>query len=450
MTQHYDLISIGGGSGGLAVARRAAHYGARCAVVEDDRLGGTCVNRGCVPKKVMWYAAEIAHSLHDATDYGFGVDADSVRLDWAKLKAGRDHYLQRLNGIYQNNLDNAAVDLISGYGRLRDHRTVTVNGVDYTADHIVLATGGRPIMPAIPGADLGITSDGFFELEQQPRHVAIVGSGYIAVELAGVMRALGSEVTLLMRGEHLLSRFDAMLRETLLEAMQDDGITIMSGVSLEQIERSGDERLDLYARNGQLIKGIDAAIWAIGREMRIEDLGLDTAGIAQSKGVIVVDEKQNTNVPGVYAIGDITGQIALTPVAIQAGRRLADRLFGGMTESKVDYEGIPSVVFSHPPIGTVGLSEGEARSRFGDDVRVYQTRFTPMYHALTTRRVPSAMKLVAVGPHEKIVGCHIIGQGADEMLQGFAVAIKMGATKVDFDNTMAIHPTSAEELVTMR
>ena len=450
MTQHYDLISIGGGSGGLAVARRAAHYGARCAVVEDDRLGGTCVNRGCVPKKVMWYAAEIAHSLHDATDYGFGVDADSVRLDWAKLKAGRDHYLQRLNGIYQNNLDNAAVDLISGYGRLRDHRTVTVNGVDYTADHIVLATGGRPIMPAIPGADLGITSDGFFELEQQPRHVAIVGSGYIAVELAGVMRALGSEVTLLMRGEHLLSRFDAMLRETLLEAMQDDGITIMSGVSLEQIERSGDERLDLYARNGQLIKGIDAAIWAIGREMRIEDLGLDTAGIAQSKGVIVVDEKQNTNVPGVYAIGDITGQIALTPVAIQAGRRLADRLFGGMTESKVDYEGIPSVVFSHPPIGTVGLSEGEARSRFGDDVCVYQTRFTPMYHALTTRRVPSAMKLVAVGPHEKIVGCHIIGQGADEMLQGFAVAIKMGATKVDFDNTMAIHPTSAEELVTMR
>jgi len=449
MARHYDLICIGGGSGGLAMARRAAQYGARCAVIEAGRLGGTCVNRGCVPKKVMWYAADIAHALDDAAGYGFALEPSAVAFDWARLKIGRDRYLQRLNEIYRNNLDNAGIDLISGYGRLRDPRTVSVDGNDYTADHIVLATGSRPLWPDIPGAELGITSDGFFELERQPRQVVIVGAGYIAVELAGLLKALGSAVTLLLRRQHLLDRFDPMLRDTLMAVMQDEGINILSCIHLQQVSR-GDNGLVLHTRDGRHIDGIDALIWAIGREQCIDDLGLELAGVEHEDGIVRVDAWQNTNVSGIYALGDITGQAALTPVAISAGRRLADRLFGGMKDSRLDDTTIPTVVFTHPPIGTVGLTEEQARERFGDDVTVFQSRFTPMYHALTAQRVPCAIKLVTTGPQRKVVGCHVIGRGADEMLQGFAVAIRMGATKADFDNTIAIHPTSAEELVTLK
>jgi len=450
LTQHYDLISIGGGSGGLAVARRAAHYGARCAVIEADRLGGTCVNRGCVPKKLMWNAASVAHALHDAADYGFSTDGCDPVLDWTSLKSARDQYLQRLNSIYLTNLESAGIDLLCGYGRLLDRHTVRVDGVDYRADHIVLATGGRPVWPDIPGAELGITSDGFFELQQQPRKVVIVGAGYIAVELAGLLNALGSEVTLLLRRQHVLDRFDPMLRDTLMETMQEDGIHIITGIQLQRVERGSHHDLTLYAQGGQRVEGVDTLIWAIGRQNRIDDLGLEAAGVEHDGKVIAVDAWQNTRVEGIYAIGDITGQAALTPVAIAAGRRLADRLFGKQQDSRVDYSNIPSVVFSHPPLATVGLTEDEAREQYADDVTVYQSRFTPMFHAVTRRRVPSAVKLVAVGPQQKIVGCHVIGAGADEMLQGFAVAIKMGATKADFDNTVAIHPTSAEELVTLR
>jgi len=450
MVKHYDLISIGGGSGGLAVARRAAQYGARCAVIEAERLGGTCVNRGCVPKKIMWYAADIAHALHDAADYGFSDEGFTPRFDWRYLKAGRDAYLQRLNGIYQNNLDNAGVDLIRGYGRLVNKNTVRVDGVDYSADHIVLATGGRPAWPDIPGAELGMTSDGFFELEQQPQRVVIAGAGYIAVELAGLLNALGSDVTLLLRRQHFLGRFDPMLRETLMEEMQGEGINILSCIHMDRVERDDAGRLALHTRDGNRLDGVDALIWAIGRQNCIDDLGLDQAGVENDGQVVSVDRLQNTSVEGIYAIGDITGQAALTPVAIAAGRHLGDRLFDGQKDSHLDYDNIPSVVFSHPPIGTVGLTEDEARERFGDDVKIYQSRFTPMYHAVTQRKTACAMKLVTVGPQRKVVGCHIIGQGADEMLQGFAVAIKMGATKADFDNTVAIHPTSAEELVTLK
>jgi glutathione reductase (NADPH) len=449
MTRHYDLICIGGGSGGLAAARRAAHYGARCAIVEDDRLGGTCVNRGCVPKKVMWYAADIAQALVDAGDYGFAVDA-APAFDWAGVKTARDRYLQRLNGIYDNNLKNAGIDLVRGHGRLQDLHTITVDGQSYHADHIVLATGGRPSVPDIPGAELGITSDGFFELTEQPRRVVIVGAGYIGVELAGLLNALGSEVTLVLRREHLLGNFDAMLRETLMEAMQDDGVNILACAHIERVERDPDGRIALLTHDGRRVDCVDALIWATGRDNRIDDLGLDQVDVRVDDGKVVVDEWQNTSVDGIYAIGDITGQAALTPVAIAAGRRLADRLFGSAADSRVDYSQIPSVIFSHPPIATVGLSEDEAREAYGDDVCVYQTRFTPMYHAMTSRRIPTAMKLVTIGPHERVVGCHIIGRGADEMLQGFAVALKMGATKADFDATMAIHPTSAEELVTLK
>jgi len=449
MSHHFDLIAIGGGSGGIAVARRAAEYGMKCAVIEASRLGGTCVNVGCVPKKVMWHAAQLSHTLHDVPDYGF--DAALTLIDWPQLKAGRDAYVERLNTIYARNLENSDVRMIAGHAEFSSKNSVTVAGETYSADHIVVACGGRPSIPDIAGAAHGITSDGFFELESLPRRVAIVGSGYIAVELAGVLNALGSEVTLLLRRQHVLGRFDVMLRETLLEQMQDDGINIVTGVDLSMIERDSDDTLILNADDGETFYGYDTLIWAIGRESRIDGLNLPVAGlVAGNSGFIQVDAFQNSDVPGVYAIGDVTEQVALTPVAIAAGRSLADRLFGGKQDARLDYTNIPSVVFSHPPIGTIGLSEDEARELYGDDVKIYQTRFVPMYYALTSRKQRSMMKLITVGATEKVVGCHIIGDGADEMLQGFAVAIKMGATKADFDNTVAIHPTSAEELVTMR
>jgi len=449
MSQHFDLIAIGGGSGGMAVARRAAEYGMKCAVIESSRLGGTCVNVGCVPKKVMWYAAQMSHALHDAPDYGF--DAALTTIDWPQLKTGRDSYVERLNKIYARNLANSEVTMIEGHAAFASNNSVTVGDETYSADHIVIACGGRPAIPNVSGAELGITSDGFFELESLPKCVAIVGSGYIAVELAGVLNALGSNVSLLLRRQHLLARFDVMLREELVEQMQDDGIHVATGINLSAVERDDDQQLTLHTNDGHVMDGYDTLIWAIGRESQVDGLNLGAAGLSiNDRGFIPVDQFQNSSVSGIYAIGDVTGQAALTPVAIAAGRRLADRLFGGKADAKLDESNIPSVVFSHPPIGTVGMTEDEAREQFGDDVKVYQSRFVPMYYAMTTRKQRSTMKLITVGAMERVVGCHIIGDGADEMLQGFAVAIKMGATKADFDNTIAIHPTSAEELVTMR
>jgi glutathione reductase (NADPH) len=328
---------------------------------------------------------------------------------------------------------------------------VKVGDEHYSADHVVIATGGTPIIPDVPGAEHGITSDGFFELEEAPKSVAVVGAGYIAVELAGMLNALGSQVSLYLRKQHLLPRFDSMLREALMEAMLDDGINIFPRSQIEEIKQQPDGKLTLMCDQCQSIQNLDAVLWAIGRSPNTADLNLRAAGVeTDDKGFIRTDDYQNSNVPGIYAIGDITGRLPLTPVAVAAGRRLADRLFGGQTERHFDYENIPTVVFSHPPIGTVGLTEGEARATHGVSVKIYQTRFTPMCHAITRRRLKTAMKLITVGPREKIVGCHIIGPNADEMLQGFAVAIRMGVTKQDFDDTVAIHPTGAEELVTMR
>jgi len=445
---NYDLIAIGGGSGGIAVARRAAQYGAKCAVIEVGKLGGTCVHRGCVPKKVMWHAADMAHMLEDAQDYGFDVTVGG--FNWQSLKTSRSDYLSHLNDIYRNNLDASGVELIEGYGRFIDANTVEVDGKHYTAQHIVIAAGGRPSIPQLPGAEFGISSDEFFELEEQPKKVVIVGAGYIAVELAGLLNSLDSDVTMLLRREHFLGRFDVLLRETLMEQMQDNGVNIINCIHMDSVEQESEGGLKLVSKQGHNFSGIDTLIWAIGRENNVDDLGLSAAGISHDGRVITVDDYQNTNVEGIYAIGDITGRVALTPVAIAAGRRLADRLFNGQAESRLDYENISSVVFSHPPIATVGMTEDEARDQHGDDVRVYQSRFTPLYHAITERRPRTAMKLVTVGVNEKIVGCHVIGAGADEMMQGFAVAIKMGASKSDFDSTVAIHPTSAEEFVTMR
>ncbi len=442
----YDLIAIGGGSGGLAVAKRAAAHGARVALVEGGRLGGACVNVGCVPKKVMWYAASIAHALRDAPGYGF--EEVAGRLDWPTLKARRDAYVARLNTLHEGHLERAGVDLVRGFARFVDERTVEVEGQHLSADHIVLAPGGRPLVPRLEGAELGITSDGFFELERLPRRVAVVGGGYIGVELAGLLRSLGSEVTLLLRGDDVLAAFDPMIRATLAEQMEADGITIERRVTLERVE--GEPGNITLVTERAPLGPFDTLIWAIGRAPNSDRLALERAGVlCDVRGFIPVDDFQDTNVEGIHAIGDVTGRAALTPVAIAAGRRLADRLFGGKPEARLDYEKIATVVFSHPPVGSVGLTEPQARERFGDEVKVYSTRFTPMYHALTEHKSATAMKLVCAGEEERIVGCHIIGLGADEMLQGFAVAIKMGATKADFDNTVAIHPTSAEELVTL-
>ena len=449
MSSHYDLVVLGGGSGGIAAAVRAQSYGARVAVIEDHRLGGTCVNVGCVPKKVMWYAASLAHMLDDARDYGF--DVERRGLDWGMLKNARDDYVARLNGIYEKRLATTGIADIRGTARFVDSRTIEVNGERLHADRVLIATGGTPSVPNLPGAELGITSDGFFELAQCPRRVVIVGSGYIAVELGGMLRALGAEVSFLLRKTRLLREFDEMLCEQLTAAMQADGIEIFTETRVESVSRSAAGSLLVTCHDGRSIDGCDALLWAIGREPRSQDLGLEAAGVvAGEDGRILTDAFQNTDVEGIYAIGDVTGHHALTPVAIGAGRRLADRLYGGMAERKLDYSLIPTVIFTHPTIGTVGLTEAEARALHGDEVTVYRTQFNPMYHAFTRHKSKAAMKLITVGEQERIVGCHIFGLGADEMLQGFAVAIRMGATKRDFDDTVAIHPTNAEELVTMR
>jgi glutathione reductase (NADPH) len=447
-SREFDLFVIGAGSGGLAAAQRAAEYGARAAVAEYGPLGGTCVNVGCVPKKLMWNAAEIAHAVADAAGYGFSVTADGH--DWAELKARRDAYIARLNGIYEGNLAKRGVELLRGRASFAPGGGIMVGGERCQARHIIIATGGRPIVPDIEGAELGITSDGFFELEERPERVLIVGSGYVAVELGGVFQSLGSEVTIAVRRDGVLRDFDPMLRDVLMDQMRRDGIRIETGAAPLAVRRS-DGGLELQATDGRCLGGYDMLLWAIGRSPNISGLELGQAGVlTDADGFIPVDEWQDTNIPGIHAIGDVTGRVALTPVAIAAGRRLADRLFGGMPRRKLDYECIPTVIFSHPPIGTVGLTEPAAHALHGDAVRVYQGRFTPMYHALTERKAPAAVKLVTVGEDERIVGCHVIGQGADEMLQGFAVAVRMGARKRDFDDTVAIHPTTAEELVTLR
>jgi glutathione reductase (NADPH) len=446
--RHYDLIAIGGGSGGLAVAKRAAENGKRVAIVEASRMGGTCVNNGCVPKKVMWYAANLAHAADDAGH--FGVPVIRSATNWQKLVDAREEYIGRINSSWNNTVNNHGIDHIVGYAQFTNSDAIEVDGIGYTADHIVIAAGGMPILPALPGAELGITSDGFFALRSQPKNVAVIGGGYIGVELAGMLRALGSDVTIIGMEDRVLEVFDGMISDVLSEEMQKQGITVNMGVTVTGLEQKGDQVV-IKTAAGQLKGAFDTVIWAVGRAPNTRNLNLEAAGVdVHRNGIVPVDDYQNTNVAGIYAIGDITGRAPLTPVAIAAGRKLADRLFTDVKESRVDYQNIPSVVFAHPAVGTVGLTEEAARQHYGDEVTVYETKFSPMRYALSEHKTATAMKLVCVGSEEKIVGVHIIGDNADEMLQGFAVAVKMGACKADFDNTIAIHPTSAEELVTMK
>ncbi len=448
MKTHYDLIAIGGGSAGLAVAEQAASLNRRVALVEQAQLGGTCVNAGCVPKKVMWNAAQAMTSIRHAGDYG--IDTGSVALDWAELVARRNAYVAGINRYWDGYVLDRRIDRITGAAHFVDAHTIDVEGVRYTAAHIVIATGGMPIVPDVPGAELGMTSDGFFALQQQPRRVAVIGGGYIGVELAGMLHALGSEVSVVTLEQQVLEAFDPMLRDRLMEAMIANGIDLHTGFQVSGLHKNR-HGIAVTAAGGEVLEGYDAVIWAVGRRANTRGLALQTAGIeVQRNGVIPVDVLDRTNVPGVYAIGDVTGRVPLTPVAVAAGRRLAARLFGGCVDCRMDYEQVATVVFAHPPIGSVGLTEAQARERHGDSVVVYETSFTPMQYALGEGTAMTAMKLVCAGDNERIVGCHVIGAGADEMLQGFAVALRMGATKADFDRTVAIHPTSAEELVTMK
>ncbi len=445
----YDLIVLGGGSGGLAAAFRAAQHGKRVAMLEPGELGGTCVNIGCVPKKAMWLAADLAERIGLAAAMGFDVPVRPA-LDWKELVVHRQAYIANIHASYLKRLNETGVVRVPSLGTLLDAHTVRCSdGVRLTGEHLLLATGAHPQRPRIPGAELGSVSDDFFNLCGAPERVAIVGGGYIAVELAGLLQSLGSRVSLMVRGERLLDRFDAELTAQLAENLRHQGVQLHFKYDVRELRREGDA-LVVYGQDGPHETRFDELFFATGRRGNSAGLGLEALGIVVGeRGEVEVDAWQTTAVPSVHAVGDIAGKVGLTPVAIAAARRLMDRLFGGQPQAKMDYENVASVVFSHPALGAVGLSEEEARARHGD-VRVYRSNFRPMLQALADGTQRSLFKLVCVGEEERVVGVHLLGESADEILQGFALAVKMGATKARFDETVAIHPTSAEEVVLMR
>jgi glutathione reductase (NADPH) len=446
MTASHDLIVLGAGSGGLAAAFRAAQYGARVALLDPGALGGTCVHRGCVPKKALWFAAQWAQAQQFAVDVGFA--SKPGPLDWERFRQVRLRYIDAIDQRYAQRLQEVGVQLLRQAGRFVAADTIELaDGSRLQAAQVVIATGARPRTLALPGFDLGMVSDDVFALQALPRRVAIVGGGYVAVEFAGLLQALGSDVEVFAH-ERLLEGFDVELVQALQELMQAQGIRINLQSAVQAAHRVGDGiRLDTPAGS----QGpYDALLWAVGRVPNTEALELGSIGVdTDERGHVLTDARQETSVEGVHAVGDVTARKALTPVAVAAGRQLADRLFGGQPDAQLDYENIPSVVFSKPPLGIVGMTEEEARQQHGDAVVVYRSRFTPMQWALTGWHGQSLMKLVCVGSDERVLGIHALGPGADEMLQGFAVALKLGLRKRDLDATVAIHPSSAEELVLM-
>ena len=448
--REYDIIAIGGGSGGSATMNRAAMHGAKAAVIEGNIIGGTCVNVGCVPKKVMWYGAQVSETLKNyAADYGYTIGETS--FDFKTLRKNREAYIERSRQAFSNNFNRNGVDYIEGYARFVDKNTVEVNGKHIRAKHIVIATGSYAFIPNVPGSELGGTSDDVFAWEELPESVSIIGAGYIAVELAGVLHALGVKTDLFVRKGGPLRGFDQGIIEVLVEEMKKNGQPLHTHKVPQKLEKLDNGDIQIHFEDGTTHTS-QKVIWAVGRKANVSQLNLEAAGVELTeRGFIQVDEYQNTTTPGIYALGDVSGEKELTPVAIKAGRTLAERLFNGKTDAKMDYELIPTVVFSHPAIGSIGLTQEQAEAKYGaENIKVYQSTFAGMYSAITVHRQMTKLKLITLGEEEKVIGLHGIGGGIDEMIQGFAVAVKMGATKADFDATVAIHPTASEEFVTMR
>ena len=445
--KEYDLIVIGAGSGGLAAAQRAAEHKQRVAIIEMGQLGGTCVNRGCIPKKIYWYAAEFAYDLKHSNTLGF--ETNDFKHNWHTLQQASKQYIKKLNDMYRKNLSQKNIEIITGNASFQSSKEISVGSVLLTAKQIIIACGATPVVPDIPGAEFGITSDDFFELTNRPKKTIIVGSGYVAVELAGILNALGSDTKIVARKNSILRKFDQSIQSSVIDYLVESGVEVSLNTDVLSVKENNNQLL--VQTNNKDYTSVDALLWAIGRKPLVSDLGLERTQVTKDKNnFILVDQYQTTKDPNICAIGDVVGNHELTPVAIAAGRALSDRLFGDKENARLEYENIPTVIFSHPPVGTVGMSEKEARVVYGNKVKIYEANFVSLRHSLIGISSKAMIKLVCLGKEEIVIGCHIVGQGADELLQGFAVAIKMGAQKKDLDSTIAIHPTLAEELVTLR
>ncbi|MEM8675402.1 MAG: glutathione-disulfide reductase [Cyanobacteria bacterium P01_G01_bin.67] len=451
MNYDFDLFVIGAGSGGIATARRAAQYGAKVGIVESDRLGGTCVNRGCVPKKLMVYASHFPAGFEESAGYGWSVGTSS--FNWLKMITAVNNEVDRLNGIYRRMLDNSHVKVYRGYGKLLDPHTVEIGEQKVTANKILIAVGGKPVKPDdIPGIEHAITSREIFQVKQQPKRIVIIGGGYIGVEFASILNGLGSEVTMVIRGDKILRGFDEDIRSEIQDGMERHGIRILNNKPKLSITK-GDSGLEITIPfdndKKEVIVADAASLAATGRQPDLENLGLENTKVEVVNGAVAVDQYNKTAEDNIYAVGDCTDRVNLTPVAINEGRAFADTHFGGKSR-QMSYENIPTAVFSNPEAATVGLTEAEAREKYGQAIKVYRSKFRPMYYTLPDKQEKTLMKLIVNTDTDQVIGAHMVGDSAAEIIQGVAIAVKMGATKADFDATVGIHPSSAEEFVTMR